>query len=151
MRIAIILTMCFLPLMFAEVNGQELTQNDGYYYQNGKLFTGVYEEKNESNQVVSKLSISKGLLNGESEIYDNGILVEKRNFRKGQKHGQWSKFEHGKQVSCAQFLNDKKHGKWRIWDTDGTLRYEMFYKKGKKSGVWKMWDEKGSLISEKAY
>ncbi|MBE0673173.1 MAG: toxin-antitoxin system YwqK family antitoxin, partial [Bacteroidales bacterium] len=38
-----------------------------------------------------------------------------------------------------------------VWDDNGTLRYDMTYKKGEKAGTWYMWDEKGNLIMEKSY
>lgn len=131
--------------------GQAITQNDGYYYKDGKLFSGIYEETNDKDLLISRLSIYKGLLDGKCDYFENGLLVEKRAFKKGKKHGAWSTFENEKKISEAFFLNDNKHGTWHIWDTNGVLRYEMFYKKGKKVGVWKMWDEKGNLISEKKY
>ena len=143
------LLLFFITITFAF--GQEVTLNDGYYLKEGKLFTGMYEQTNAESQIVSRLSIKKGILDGVCEFYENNALIEKRSYCKGQKHGAWTKYENGKLISSAFFVKDKKHGKWCIWDSDGTLRYEMYYKKGKKTGIWKIWDEKGTLISEKKY
>lgn len=129
----------------------QITQYDGYYFRDGKYFTGIYEQFDESGSLTARIQIRNGLPDGTSEYFENGILVEKRAFKNGLKHGIWEKFEGGKKVSEAVYLKDRKHGKWVIWDTSGVLRYEMYYKKGKKTGTWKMWDENGTLISEKTH
>ncbi|MDD3875590.1 MAG: hypothetical protein PHT69_03160 [Bacteroidales bacterium] len=151
MKYRIFSLLFFILSFYSFSNAQEITQNDGFYYKEGVLFTGIYEQTDEFGYISARLSIKKGLLDGVSEIFENRVLIEKRSFRKGQKHGPWLKFENGILISSAQFLKDRKHGKWSIWDSNGTLRYEMFYKKGKKVGIWKMWNENGVLISEKPY
>jgi len=130
---------------------QEVILNDGYYMKDGKLFTGVYEEKDEAGLIRAAYTIKKGLLDGKTTIFNQGVLLEKRNYRKGKKHGPWEKYENSILVSEAGFLKDQKHGKWHIRDSNGILRYEMFYKRGRKVGTWKMWDEKGILVNEKKY
>ncbi len=129
----------------------QITQNDGYYFKNGKLFTGTFEQHDDTGQLTARISVKNGLPDGISEYYSGGKLVEKHSYRNGDKHGTWEQFENEKKISEAIYHKDKKHDKWLIWDTNGTLRYEMYYKKGKKIGAWKMWDENGKLISEKTY
>lgn len=137
-------------LFYSSIQAQ-FTQNDGYYYKDGQLFSGIYEQYNESGQLTARLSLKNGLPDGISELYKDGILYEKRSFSKGSRNGIWETYENNSKVSEAWYKKDKKHGKWLIWDSSGNLRYEMYYKKGKKTGVWKMWDENGVLISEKKY
>ncbi len=141
-----LLLFCSITLLKAQI-----TQYDGYYFMDGKYYNGVYEQFDENGAKSAKITIRNGLPDGISEYYQNNQLVEKRSYKNGMRHGLWEKFEDGKKVSEAQYLKDKKHGKWLIWDTNGTLRYEMYYKKGKKIGTWRMWDETGKLISEKTY
>jgi antitoxin component YwqK of YwqJK toxin-antitoxin module len=141
----------FLLLYITFSAHSQVTQNDGYYFLDGKLYTGISEQTNDQGEVIAKVQVKNGLPDGISEYFSGGLLVEKRAYRNGDKHGVWEKFENGKKVSEAVYHKDKKHGKWYIWDATGTLRYEMHYKKGKKIGVWKMWDENGQLISEKTY
>ncbi len=129
----------------------QITQYDGYYFLNGKYYSGTYEQHDESGNLTALIQIRNGLPDGISEYFENGVPVEKRSLKNGLKHGTWEKFEHGMKVSEAIYQKDKKHGKWLIWDTSGTLRYEMYYRKGKKTGTWKMWDENGVLINEKTY
>ncbi len=138
--------LCLMTSAFAQI-----TQNDGYYFNDGKLYTGIYEQTDDQGTLSARISIRKGLPDGISEYYSGGTIIEKRSFRRGVKHGLWEKFEAGIKVSEATYKHDKKHGKWLVWDTAGTLRYEMYYKKGKKTGVWKMWDDQGKLIREKEY
>ena len=54
-------------------------------------------------------------------------------------------------IAEAHYKNDKKHGAWFMWDSSGTMRYEMHYVKGKKDGKWYMWDEEGNLSMEKEF
>lgn len=140
-----------IALLFTFGLSAQVTQNEGFYYQNGKFFSGVFEQLDDTGKLIARISIKNGLPDGISEYYKNEALIDKREYRNGLKHGVWTKYDNGIKISEAGYRKDKKHGRWLVWDENQVLRYEMFYKKGKKSGTWKMWDENGKLISEKIY
>jgi len=145
------ITFSFSFLFTLGIFAQEVVLNDGLYMKEGRPYSGIFQEFDETGELKTVYSINKGLLDGETTIYKQEQLIERRNYKKGKKHGLWEKYENTILVSRAAFHNDRKHGKWLIWDVGGVLRYEMFYKKGKKKGTWRIWDENGVLQSTRDY
>lgn len=147
------LLLLFVVLIAFDVNAQTLELKNGKYYQDGKLFSGVYKESATSEKQISEMAIKKGLLEGESVYYyENGNKSELRSYKKGLKHGTWYTWDQqGNKTAEACYKKDLKEGKWYIWDEKGQKRYEMNYIKGEKEGTWYMWDEKGTLTMEKTY
>lgn len=115
-------------------------------------FSGIHVVKAEDGSVSAKYSFTNGVPNGPVTFFNaGGEKTEVGSFEKGKKNGTWEKFHNGERVSIANYTKGKKDGEWKIYDTTGTLRYEMYYKKGKKVGTWKMFDESGKLSSEKKF
>lgn len=142
----------FLLLLFISLNSKsQVIQSEGFYYLNGKFFSGTYEKTDELGNIEAVINIKNGLPHGTSQYFKNGNIVEKREYHNGLKHGTWFKYENDIKISEANYRKDRKHGRWLIWDENQTLRYEMFYKRGKRTGVWRMWDENGKLTSQREF
>jgi antitoxin component YwqK of YwqJK toxin-antitoxin module len=146
----ILLTIAFV-FAFLLSQSQEIQLLDGRYYEGNNLFTGTFTQYDQDGNIIAILELKKGRLHGTSKYYTNNILVENREFKHNLKNGLWEKFNGDMKTAEARYHRDRKHGKWLIWDDNGLLRFEMFYKNGKKTGTWRMWDENGILQSEKKY
>jgi len=135
------------------VVGQDISEKEGVYYQNGKPYSGVLNEYYPNGKVKTELNLKNGLKVGRVKIFsEKGQLAEIRSFKKNEMHGTWVVYnEKGMKTSIANYKNGLKHGKWIIWNDNGILIYELYYTKGEKSGTWKSYDESGSLLSERKY
>ena len=137
----------FYTLIFA----QQIEEKDGLYYNDNKLYTGIFEKKD--NDALTKMNILDGKLEGITNVfYLSGQKKEQQSYKNGQFDGLWINWnESGQKLAEANYKEGNKDGKWFIWDEKGTLRYEMNYEKGERKGKWVMSDENGKLISEKVY
>jgi antitoxin component YwqK of YwqJK toxin-antitoxin module len=99
---------------------------DGFYYHDGKRFTGV----------GYLLNTEGGWVEAETE-YQNGLPS-------GMKR-EWA--APGQLLYEAQFRGGVVHGRKRRWGDDGTLVEDGEYEYG--IPLWeKMWDEDGNLIDD---
>ena len=54
----------------------QITQNDGYYFQNGKLFTGIFQQHDDAGQLTVKISVKNGLPDGSASIIQAVFLLK---------------------------------------------------------------------------
>jgi hypothetical protein len=148
-----LLLLIFLLTAYVASDAQTIELKEGRYFQNGKLFTGVYKDFDTAGKILSEMAILKGNLDGVTIFYfENGSKREERCYKKGLKSGTWFTWdEKGNKTAEACYKKDMKDGKWYIWDENGQKRYEMNYSMGEKTGTWYMWDEKGALTMQKTY
>jgi antitoxin component YwqK of YwqJK toxin-antitoxin module len=133
------------------IQAQKVEEKDGLYYCNDKLYTGLYEIKD--NDEIKNMNILEGKLEGTTTIfYLSGQKKEQQSYKNGLFDGLWITWnENGQKLAEANYSEGNKHGKWFIWDEKGTLRFEMNYENNQRVGKWTMLDENGKLISEKVY
>jgi antitoxin component YwqK of YwqJK toxin-antitoxin module len=53
--------------------------------------------------------------------------------------------------SEGTFVNGLRTGKATVWQANGNLLQEGYYKEGKHVGKWKYYDEMGDLVKEVDY
>ncbi len=100
-----------------EVSRKHVTLQDGLYYQEGHLFSGVITNDKPTAALIHKeeITVRKGLMDGPMRQWlANGVLRTEKNYR--------ASVEDGKQIG---------------YHTDGKLSYEYETKFGKKDGVYK--------------
>lgn len=133
------------------IYAQKLEEKDGLYYNENKLYTGLFEKKD--NDAITKMNILDGKLEGITIVfYLSGQKKEQQSYKNSIFDGLWITWnENGQKLAEANYKDGNKNGKWFIWDEKGTLRYEMNYENGQRKGKWVMSDENGKLISEKEY
>jgi antitoxin component YwqK of YwqJK toxin-antitoxin module len=100
---------------------------DGFYYHDGKRFTGVRYTLNDDG----------GWLEGETEFAEGLESGLKREWAGPDKRLLYE----------AEFRGGVVHGRKRRWTEDGTLIEDGEYEYG--IPLWeKMWDEEGNLIDD---
>ena len=122
---------------------QELIKkDDGKYYKDDKLFTGIHKDYFDDGILKSERAFKNGLENGTSIYYYTlDKKKEQREYNDGFKSGTWLTWNlEGQKTAEAHYVKDLKHGKWIIYDDNGNKRYKMNYDHGKKVGRWYMWD-----------
>lgn len=115
---------------------------------------GEYITYHENGKKDAVFNMKAGVADGQvSFFYPSGIQKETGAFVDGKRHGKWLKWdETGKTIiSEAHYAAGKKDGTWKIFDENGTLRFEMHYNKGKKIGKWIQYNEQGEVTSTKTY
>jgi antitoxin component YwqK of YwqJK toxin-antitoxin module len=130
---------------------QVTLNNKGLYQENGALFSGVLETKQNGHKAV--LEIKDGTPEGDARYYyESGKLMEKGTFSAGLKNNTWTRYnESGVTVGLAVFNRGKKDGTWMVWNDEGKKLFEMHYHNGEKTGTWYNWDASGQLISSKDF
>ncbi len=143
----------FLLSIGLAAGAQKIEYIDGLYFKGREPFCGVYSDTNQFGNLLQKISIKDGKLNGKTTIFHkNGTIKEERYYKDGLRDSIWTTWsDTGIKLAKASFLLDLKDGNWIIWDEKGVKRYDMYYLKSEKTGIWKMWDENGVLIQEKRY
>lgn len=135
------------------VNSQNITFQDGLYYQDGNLYSGKYTLFFDNGAAKQDLNIKDGKLNGEIIAYhENGTKKEVGQYENNLKFGLWSRYSAaGKLTATASYKNDKKDGQWVVYNENGAKLFQMEYKEGEKAGTWYQWDDKGELIKTTTY
>ena len=142
----------YIFISLGSLCAQSLIEENGKFYEDGRLFTGKIVEYRDG-VVRKEILISKGEIHKNVRFYhSNGKLQEQGGYKKGKKNGLWAVWnKDGQKISEAYYIKGKKDKTWTIWDDAGTKRCEMHYKKGIKVGIWQRWNQKSELISQKSY
>ncbi len=135
-----------------EIPRAGLILKEGRLFQEGAPgpFTGWMRETNASGGLLSRSSISNGVLEGVSEGYHtNGQLQVVEHFRAGVSHGPRTKWHaNGTKASVAQVIDGKLDGWFIRWAEDGSLAEEMPMKGGNVHGVSRSYYPSGCLKGE---
>lgn len=101
------------------------------YYQSGKVYAAIGEEKQEF-------------------FYEDGTLKTSEEMRDGKLHGQSLLYwPNGKLKRKCHFESGVRHGLDQMWDAEGNLADEGRYEKGKPVGIHRRF--KKILIEEIEY
>lgn len=81
--------------------------------------------------------------------YDaEGTLSETGCYLNGVKHRSWTYFTKDKKpVAVANFNRGVREGKWLIWDSEGYLRYEIYYKNNRIKSAYEL-NREGLMVAE---
>lgn len=101
------------------------------YYQSGKLYAAIGEEKREF-------------------FYEDGTLKTSEEMRDGKLHGESILYwPNGKLKRKCHFENGVRHGLDQMWDAEGNLADEGCYERGKPIGIHRRFRK--TLIEEIEY
>jgi antitoxin component YwqK of YwqJK toxin-antitoxin module len=145
---------CLLGLCFAlNVSAQNPVLNNGKYYSQDKLYSGILKNYNDQNVLVSEANVLNGELHGKITFYfPSGAIMEEGQYAYASKDGQWLRYNETKVVIAkAAYKNGLKHGTWLFYNTTGNKTLEMYYDNGDKTGTWKQYDDEGKLVKEMVY
>ena len=99
----------YIFISLGSLCAQSLIEENGKFYEDGRLFTGKIVEYRDG-VVRKEILISKGEIHKNIRFYhSNGKLQEQGGYKKG-----------------------KKNGLWTVWNKDGQKISEAYYIKGKK-------------------
>jgi len=134
----------------------ELTQKNNLSYHADQLFTGTAISYHKNKTKFIQQEYKEGIQEGKwtvwyptgnlqkegfksqkkadglyQEWYPNKQLKYVKTYHLGSKEGKWkSWYENGQQWTERDFLNNQLNGKILVWDQEGTLTKEDFYKNG---------------------
>ena len=103
------------------------------YYQSGKLYAAISDEK-------------------KVYFYEDGILKTSEEYREGKLHGESLLYwPNGGLKRKCHFEKGMRHGIDQMWNEGGVLVDEGIYAMGKPVGIHKRFSRKGTLIEEIEY
>jgi hypothetical protein len=130
----------------------ELALRDGRLCvtQSGLPFTGWMTETNAVGGLLSRSSVSNGLLEGVSEGYHtNGQLQVREHFRGNISHGPRTKWHaNGVKASEATVVSGKLEGWFVRWAEDASLAEEISMKAGQPDGPSRSYFPSGCIKAE---
>ena len=113
------------------VKGSQAYDEKGVVYIQGEKtpYTGVLQNINEKDVLVSEAEYKDGKMNGFSKLY----------------------YPNKKLQSETTFKNDVQEGIQKDYHENGKLSIEMTFKNGKPDGLAKAYDESGKLIQQATF
>lgn len=116
---------------------KKLTKEKGSYSYNGKAYTGIIEEYNDSGTLISEIKLVNGKKEGLSKFYwPDGKLKCEANYQNGIYHGSVTRyFENGNLFSSFNYDQGQESGKQQIWKSDGRIKVNYEVINGRKYGL----------------
>ena len=131
----------------------EVKFDNGLFYYEGKLFTGIGINMWNEKQLESEISFKNGKIDGVVKYYhENGKLQSQRFWKEGKADGELKVYyESGQLFKEGAFKNGQMDSIWKEYFESGKLKAEMSYTDGKLNGVVKEYDETGKLKLQATY
>lgn len=140
------------PAAVSTLHRAQLTLKDGRLFRTGSElpFTGLMIETNALGGLLSRSSVSNGLLEGASEgFYTNGQIQVLEFFRGSISHGTRTKWHpNGVKASEGHISMGKVEGVFVRWAEDGTVAEEITMKSNEPSGPSRAYYPSGFIKAE---
>jgi antitoxin component YwqK of YwqJK toxin-antitoxin module len=127
---------------------ENLRLDNGYYYLNGKPFSGYIKEYYDNHQVKMMGSYFNGKQHGITlTYYENGNLRDSRSYKENKSFGKhFGYWENGNPKFEFYYLNDKREGPNKQWYQSGQPYAFLHFKDDKEDGMQQAWRENGKIF-----
>lgn len=142
-------------------NGNRTGKWTGYFSGNKIGYLGYYENGlkdsawifyNPLGLIVKKEHYSKGLKNGITSIYSEGILYDEVEFKNDKKNGRHSHYSSPKQLNYYQEYKDGYFdGEYVLFFEDGSIKQKGKFVHGRCVGEWLIFYSNGAIMEKTVY
>ena len=142
-------------------------KNNVFYFDNEPLNGIMFRTYQETGRLMIESNLKNGLPHGIlTSYYKNGKVKSKQMFKNGKKDGSYEFYQLRTGISSSEhflyekenYIDDELSGEYFLYELDGSVELEGYYKNGEKNGLWQSFnstpsglkpDEVGNYVNGK--